>query len=977
MTPNIQTSLKNDQSVIEVCGTDKKIDLDLIEKINTSSTMSSTTPKRKIIRTRPQYDPNKMSEVKYQLDEHIKNNYFKNKIFKEIVDTSRLYALTKHLPHMLLKNEWWEEQGNMFKDIYGRSIGTEEKHLNAIFDRIYVNEKEHSQRITYDGSKMEYGRVYPKNANSLALLRRPIRHYLTKDIYYDFDFKNAHPTIHLNIWTDLKYVCEYLGKYVVNRTQILTEVMTSMNWDRDTAKTYFISILNGGSVMNYCKKNYTTIEMPNDFMIKYAEECERNIKAFCNEKKYKKLFNAITDGMPCNKNNRFMAFWGQMWEEQLLRIVFEYAVDNEYIDYNEPNCILAHDGIMFPKSVIPDPKIFCREVNKIIIEKTGLDYMKIVNKPMEEHTIITDEIQRLNIDDTEEWIDDYYEKYNVRRTDEIEPYDNVMRDIFLDKQINKYVLWDGNVFRLRGTGLYEEIDDNTLMRDYEEYMVWFSQVEKQKSFLLNPIRISYENVFYNMIKKANEIAGKCEEYEVETDLKQISKVSKEYKKLIADCEKLHIFKVDKIQHKVNNSGGSAGVYTSIKKRITDTKFGDKVNQNDYLLGFENGLMDLTKDNETGTFKKIIRNAEQGEYVSFSCGYDFPTEPNEEVLKMKEYARKTIREMFVNQEDMDYVMKGLSRSLRGVRVSNPEQIVMFARGEGSNGKSMLMEMVKTALGDYASNNFHSSYLQNTQKEERSTIIYGLRLRRFIPCEEPQKDKPFKADLFKNFTGGCISARTNYQTKNENIYIGNMFVCSNWFITFDSDTKQNSLMRRIIGINFPFQFFKEGSDNWDNYDKKNPLHKLADKDLEENIQKEEFKQAFMLLLMEYLVLYDKEGLIPTKQIKEDTALYKENLNQYGEWFKDNVVKPPEGTTMNISSQNFREYYNKRNGTSYNAKRFTQILTEQGYKKGTSQAWIFETDNRGDIIYCEMKDNVKCVMGVALAEMLTWLENNSVEE
>lgn len=895
--------------------------------------------------------------LNYEFDVGIKNDYFRDKIFKEIVDTAKLQAVLK-MPDLLLRNDWWEEQGNMFKDIYGRRIGTEQKHLTSIFDRIYVNGDEHSQKIDYNGCAVEYGRVYPKNANSLSLCRRPIRHYLCNDIYYDFDFINAHPVIHLNNFVSLGYDCEYLGYYILNRDIVLKRVMKIMKWDRDTAKTFFIAILNGGSLQNYCERNGAT-DCVDNFMVHYANEVEKNVKAFCNEKKYKKLYDAITSGVPCNKNNRFMAFFGQMWEEQLLRIVFDYAVDNEMIDFLEPNCILAHDGIMFPKSVIADPAKFVKEVNKIVAEKTGLKYMRLKNKPMDEHTLITDEIERRGIDDTIEWEDWFFNKYNIRRTEIGESFDTNLRNAFLDKQKEKYILCDNEFYRLKETGLYECIDGNTLMRDYEEYMKdycdWVRQMDRINSVC--PIVNNYKNTFRKMKLLAGKIGEKCEEYDIDENVKLITGFSASFSKLMVDTEKVWNGQKKTLLKKVKDSAGSGGVFTSIKKQITDIEFGDKINRDDYLIGFENGLMCL-KNTEDEPFKQEIRNAEEGEYVSFSVGYDYPIEPSEEVLKMKEWAYSTINNMFRNKEDTEYVLKAISRSLRGARVSNPEQIVMFLRGEGGNGKSLLMSMNKKVFGKYASNNFHSSYLQHTQKDERSTIIWGLKLRRFIAGEEPDKNLPFKADLFKNFAGGVIPARTNYATDNEDINIGCLWIASNFFVQFDSDTEQDSLRRRIRGIDFHYTFVEEKD-----YDAENPRHKLRDNKATEYIETEEFKQGYMLLLLEYLKKYDEEGLKETEQIKKDTAEYFENINSKKEWFKDNLEPLDK---VNLSSQNLREYYNARNGTKYSAQGFNKIMTEMGYKKSTSNAITFTMDSQGNINSVQEKKNVKCYLGITLKEV-----------
>ena len=67
----------------------------------------------------------------------------------------------------------------------------EAKHLTKL--------RNNSGKTTYTEPSHGYGRRFSKNGLSLALLRKEVRHTMCKDYYIDFDMKNAHPEILLQV----------------------------------------------------------------------------------------------------------------------------------------------------------------------------------------------------------------------------------------------------------------------------------------------------------------------------------------------------------------------------------------------------------------------------------------------------------------------------------------------------------------------------------------------------------------------------------------------------------------------------------------------------------------------------------------------------------------------------------------------------------------------------------------------------------
>jgi hypothetical protein len=105
-------------------------------------------------------------------------------------------------------------------------------------------------------SKIGYGRVHPKNKKiSLGTLRRQIRHTLCRDDYFDIDMVNAQPTIYNDILKSAGINNECINTYVMNREEILKNIMECFKCTREQSKNLIIAFINGGSLNKWIEKN--------------------------------------------------------------------------------------------------------------------------------------------------------------------------------------------------------------------------------------------------------------------------------------------------------------------------------------------------------------------------------------------------------------------------------------------------------------------------------------------------------------------------------------------------------------------------------------------------------------------------------------------------------------------------------------------------------------------------------------------------
>lgn len=137
-------------------------------------------------------------------------------------------------------------------------------------------------------------------------------------------------------------------------------------------------------------------------------------------------------------------------------------------------------------------------------------------------------------------------------------------------------------------------------------------------------------------------------------------------------------------------------------------------------------------------------------------------------------------------------------------SNDEEVAHIMKGVGSNGKSLLMCLMRLSMGDYYYT-FTYKYFVHENQTNRDPTLYHSAKKRFIEVQEPNEKFVFNSDVFKRTTGNDIlKARTNYQQKDIKFKMGHIWIASNYHIKFNSDTGGQSMKRRVRGVGFPITF-----------------------------------------------------------------------------------------------------------------------------------------------------------------------------
>jgi P4 family phage/plasmid primase-like protien len=301
------------------------------------------------------------------------------------------------------------------------------------------------------------------------------------------------------------------------------------------------------------------------------------------------------------------------------------------------------------------------------------------------------------------------------------------------------------------------------------------------------------------------------------------------------------------------------LYSVNKNKTKD--FCKKLDSNRYLIGFENGIYDL-KNFE-------FREGTPDDFVTLSVGYDFSHEYSDKYHELLSF----LEDIQPNKEERDYMITYLSIGLIG----NMLELFTILTGCGRNGKSKLIELLKTTLGDYFGS-VQSQLFTRPRPDANSPDpgLLSLIKKKIVIASEPEKNSKLNSGFIKFITG-------RDSTTLRNCHSNDMIDFTAQFITLlicndipECDDIDNAFTKRLRCINFPTEFVMEPI-------KEN--QKKINTSINENFAF--WKNDFMLLLIEYYKKYTKtKELRPTNNILKWTDQYKDDTDMYLQFLNENT-------------------------------------------------------------------------------------------
>jgi P4 family phage/plasmid primase-like protien len=356
-------------------------------------------------------------------------------------------------------------------------------------------------------------------------------------------------------------------------------------------------------------------------------------------------------------------------------------------------------------------------------------------------------------------------------------------------------------------------------------------------------------------------------------------VDKEDKKDCGVCEYCKLSSEKDDYHKIfthlKKTSFKANIMKECRELFFDEEFTKKVDSNKDLIAFNNGVLDMTTSDFT------FRDGKPEDYISFSTGIDYePDRPYYEYPAWPE-VELFIKKVLPDKEVREYFIKHLATNLLG---GNTAQKFHILTGSGSNGKSMIMNLLSKALGDYSCTVPISLFTQNRKSSgSAAPEVARLKGRRFVTMQEPDESIALNTGIMKEITSG------------EKMYARDLFksgcefeVQAKFHLACNDKPKINTTdggtWRRLVVINFISKFVP------------NPVA-LNEYPLDESIQFKVNSVEWATPFLAYMVHLLKEGkglrkLIAPPKVLEYTSEYRNENDGIAKFMTEKILPIQEG-------------------------------------------------------------------------------------
>lgn len=317
------------------------------------------------------------------------------------------------------------------------------------------------------------------------------------------------------------------------------------------------------------------------------------------------------------------------------------------------------------------------------------------------------------------------------------------------------------------------------------------------------------------------------------------------------------------------------VMAECKRLFYVEKFEEKIDSKCHLIGFENGVYDLELQE--------FRDGRPDDYISFTTGCNY-IEYDESHPIIKEI-NTFIDQILPNKTIKEYVLLLLSSFLNG---NIREERFHIWTGNGSNGKSKLIDLFEQSFGDYCCK-FPVTLL--TQKRAASnaasTELARAKGKRFAVLQEPSEDEKMNVGLMKELSGGDkIQARAIFKEPIEFKPQFKMVLTCNHLPNVPSD--DGGTWRRIRLVEFTSKFTY-------NPDPEKENEFLIDPDLSSKFIG--WREHFMALLIEYYKKYRVSGIQEPEEVLKCTKEYQRNNDYYLD-YKENELENNEMSFLTVN-------------------------------------------------------------------------------
>jgi P4 family phage/plasmid primase-like protien len=301
----------------------------------------------------------------------------------------------------------------------------------------------------------------------------------------------------------------------------------------------------------------------------------------------------------------------------------------------------------------------------------------------------------------------------------------------------------------------------------------------------------------------------------------------------------------------------------------DPDFAKKLDDNKHLIAFNNGVFD--------TLCQKFREGRPDDCISMCTNVDYNPDIKYNEFPCWDELKSFLDKILPIPSVRTFFLKHLATNLSGV--FQPRFMIMT--GNGSNGKSMLMNLMSTGMGDYC---YKVNVAMFTQKRGKAGAaapeLIRMRGKRFVMMSEPDEGEPLSTGILKELTS-C-----------EKVSGRDLFAGSKHMIEFDVQAKfhlacnekppvnttDGGTWRRLKVVHFPSKFVAKPE---------GPNQYLVDETIQQKVLSVEWATCFM----NYLVHLYTEGkglgkLSPPSEVDAYTHEYQDDSDIVARYIREYI-------------------------------------------------------------------------------------------
>jgi P4 family phage/plasmid primase-like protien len=350
-----------------------------------------------------------------------------------------------------------------------------------------------------------------------------------------------------------------------------------------------------------------------------------------------------------------------------------------------------------------------------------------------------------------------------------------------------------------------------------------------------------------------------------------------------------IKKIAEICIKLKKTNDKNNIMREAMEIFYDKGFIKNMDANPYLLCFNNGVFDFKM--------KEFRQGYPHDYITKTTGIAYQAYDYELMKEYSDDIMDFMEKLFPIPSLCKYMWDHLASCLIGVK---KEHAFNIYRGSGSNGKSILTDLMTQALGDYK-----GTVPITLVTEKRGSIggtsseIIQLKGVRYAVMQEPSKDAVINEGILKELTGGDpIQARALYSDSEIFIPQFSLVVCTNSL--FEVKSNDDGTWRRMKLVDFLAKFISENEVHTD--DTKYIFPK--DKGLKEKLPK--WAPIFVSMLVKRACETDGE-VIDCNEVVAASNKYRQSQDSISGFINERIIKDEKGSVgKKILNDIFKEYF-----------------------------------------------------------------------